>query len=393
MRLIGSRTVTIVALMVVALATPGQSTAQAPEVKVIDEILPIRGFCIAAPRPDKLGDFIKFVDEELAPRLVNTLILRVDYNYQYASHPELRDSIALTKEDVQELVDVCRKHNIKIIPQVNLLGHQSWAGTIGSLLRNYPQFDETPHVGMPADYQWPNPDGLYCKSYCPLHPDVHKVVFDVVDEICDAFQTDAFHAGMDEVFYIGDDKCPRCSGRDKAELFAGEVRAIRDHLAQKNRKLWIWGDRLLDGRTTGLGMWEASMNNTHRAIDLIPKDVVICDWHYERPDKTPVLFAMKGLQVVTCPWKNAESATIQLSDMLDFRQSATPATKENYQGMIQTVWTSPENFMEEYYGRQKDENGGDKTSGNCFRVLFDQIRVLGQTELPKEDKKRRQRTH
>mgnify|MGYP003574993577 CR=1 FL=1 len=382
-------------LTVVFVATVQPSTAQSddapPEVKPIEALLPVRGFCIASPRPDKLDQFVKFIDEELAPRLVNTLILRVDYNYQYTSHPELRDSIALSKAEVQKLVDICRKHDIRIIPQVNLLGHQSWAGRVGSLLRNYPQFDETPHVQMPAEYKWPNPDGLYCKSYCPLHPDVHKIVFEVMDEICDAFQTDAFHAGMDEVFYIGDDKCPRCSGRDKAELFAGEVKAIRDHLAIKNRKLWIWGDRLIDGKTTGLGMWEASMNNTHRAIDMIPRDVMICDWHYERPDKTPVLFAMKGLQVVTCPWRKAESATVQLSDMLNFRQTATNATRENYQGMVQTVWSNPETFLDEYYGRKKDSKGGDETAGNCFRVLFDGIRVLGETELPKEDKKKKKR--
>ena len=88
---------------------------------------------------------------------------------------------------------------------------------------------------------------------------------------------------------------PDVPGRDKAELFAGEVTAIRNHLADKGRQLWIWGDRLIDGKTTGMGMWEASYNNTYRAIDMIPKDVMICDWHYERADQTPVYFAMKGL--------------------------------------------------------------------------------------------------
>ena len=28
-------------------------------------------------------------------------------------------------------------------------------------------------------------------------------------------------------------------------------------------------------------MWEASQNETFGEIDKIPKDVVICDWHYE----------------------------------------------------------------------------------------------------------------
>lgn len=342
----------------------------------LDSLLPVRGFCIAAPEPQHLTTFIKFIEEELAPRHVNTLILRVDYNFAYTSHPELRDSVALSENDIAKIVNACRKCNIKVIPQVNLLGHQSWAGEIGNLLLKYPQFDETPHVKMPARYEWPNPDGLYCKSYCPLHPDVHNIVFDIIDEICSVFQADAFHAGMDEVFYIGDDKCPRCSGRDKAELFAGEVKLIRDHLEQKNRRLWIWGDRLLDGKTTGLGMWEASMNNTHRAIDMIPKDVMIADWHYERPDKTAVYFAMKGFQVVTCPWRNPQVATLQLNDMINFRQTATGVMKENYQGMVQTVWSDPVSFMDEFYGRKKDANGETNTAGNCFEVLFDNISML-----------------
>ena len=331
---------------------------------------PVRGFAIGAPDPEHVPAFVKFINEELGPRKINTLILRVDYKYQYESHPELRDSVALTKADVRQIVNACKKNGIDIIPQINLLGHQSWANRTGSLLRVYPEFDETPWVAMPENYKWPNEDGLYCKSYCPLHPDVHKVVFALVDEICAAFESTAFHAGMDEVFYLGEDKCPRCSGHDKAELFANEVRKIRDHLAQNNRRLWIWGDRLIDGKVTGLGMWEASMNNTHRAIDLIPKDVLICDWHYERPDKTAVLFAMKGFDVVTCPWRRPAVGTVQFADMIDFRETATAQMKERYKGIVQTVWSDAGSFMDGFYGNKKDEKGAENTAWHSFNALF-----------------------
>jgi len=328
---------------------------------------PLKGFCIEAPRNEGVDAFVKFINEELAPRKVNTLILRVDYNYEFTTHPELRTQNSLTKANVNKLVDACIKNNIQVIPQINLLGHQSWAGSIGNLLRVYPQFDETPHVKMPEKYEWPNADGLYCKSYCPLHPDLHKVVFDIVDEVCDAFRSTAFHAGMDEVFYLGDDKCPRCSGRDKAELFAGEVRTIRDHLQLKGRKLWIWGDRLLDGKTTGMGMWEASFNNTYRAIDMLPKDVMICDWHYERPDKTAVYFAMKGFKVATCPWQNPAVAIQQSIDMANFRKDATDDMRENYQGMVQTVWSGAQNFLDGFYGKTKEKGN---TAWDCFNAVF-----------------------
>jgi hypothetical protein len=337
---------------------------------------PVKGFCIAAPRPAGVDAFVKLIKEELAPRGVNTLILRVDFNYQYERHPELRDSVALSKADVKKLVAVCRSNNIRVIPQINLLGHQSWAETTYNLLRVYPQFDETPHVKMPDKYVWPNADGLYCKSYCPLHPDLHTIVFAQIDEICEVFETNAFHAGMDEVFYIGDDKCPRCGGIDKAELFAGEVTRIRNHLAENQRELWIWGDRLIDGKTTGLGMWEASMNNTHRAVDLIPKDVMICDWHYERPDKTAVYFAMKGLRVVTCPWRNGVNGVLQVEDMVRFRKDSSSPMKNNFQGIVQTVWSGPDNFIDGYYGKIKDEKAGDKTPWDCFRTTYAKIKQI-----------------
>ncbi len=343
----------------------------------LDDLMPVRGFCIAAPRPKDLNAFVAFIKDELAPRRLNTLILRVDYNFQFESHPELRDPDALSKEQVKQLVAACRENGIRVIPQINLLGHQSWASTLGSLLRVYPDFDETPQVQMPEKYQWPNPDGLYCKSYCPLHPKVHEVVFGLMDEICDVFETDAFHAGMDEVFYIGEDKCPRCSGRDKAELFAGEVRTLRDHLAQKGRSLWIWGDRLLDGKTTGLGLWEASFNNTHRAVDMIPKDVTICDWHYERPDQTAVYFAMKGFNVVTCPWRNPKVAVTQVQDMAKFRRNSTRAMKERFQGMVQTVWSDAGRFLQDDYKADPDSQAAQTSAWRCFRVMAQEILKLG----------------
>jgi len=346
----------------------------------LDAAMPVRGFCIAAPGPKSLDSFVDFIRKELAPRHVNTLILRVDYRYQYEGHPELRDGQALSKEAVKTLVAVCRTNNIRLIPHVNLLGHQSWAGSVGNLLRHYPEFDETPEVKMPEKYKWPNPDGLYCKSYCPLDPKVHEIVFSLVDELCDAFEADAFHAGMDEVFYIGNAKCPRCSGHDKAELFGGEVRRIHDHLAQKGRRLWIWGDRLLDGKTTGLGMWEASYSDSWRAIDLIPKDVTICDWHYERPDQSAVYFAMKGFQVVTCAYRRPKVAISQVKDMTRFRMTATPEMKERFQGVMQTVWSDAGGFLEREYQGKADGKNSASNSWTCFQAMFDEILKTKQAD-------------
>ncbi len=344
--------------------------------QTLDEILPIRGFAIEAPSVREVDAFIRFIDEELAPSHVNLLVLRVDWNYAYESHPELRDPDPLTRADAAKLADACERSGIRLVPQVNLLGHQSWATQTHALLREYPQFDETPSVRTEDYTSWPNPQGLYCKSYCPLHPDVHRVVFDVVDEVCEAFRADAFHAGMDEVFYIGEDECPRCKGKDRSELFAGEVKAIHDHLAESGRDLMIWGDRLLDGQTTGLGEWEASCNDTWRAVDMIPRDVLICDWHYERAELSAVFFAMKGLGVVTCGYRDPEVSVSQVKDMVRFRSQASRETAGNLRGYIHTIWSGAGQFLQAYYGDSSGRAGRRDGGTAAARAVLTYFREL-----------------
>ncbi len=366
-RLAVAAAITIWAGTLIAQSVPQDSVAHR-------EGPPFRGFCIAAPRPNQLEDFVRFIEEELASNNINILVLRIDYNFEYQSHPELRDSVALSLSDVKRIVATCQKGGIRVIPQFNLLGHQSWHGKINNLLRVYPHLDETPHIELPKVYEWPNADGLYCKSYCPRHPEVHPIVLALVDELVAAFEANAFHAGMDEVFYIGDDECSRCAGRDKAELFADEVTLLRNHLARDGRELWIWGDRLIDGKTTGIGMWEASMNSTHRAVDLIPKDVVICDWHYEQAVPTAPYFAAKGFRVVSCPWNRAEVALAQIHAIEEHRRNSPPLMRGRFLGVMQTVWSDLGKFLDEYHGRS-EADPEDAGSVECAKTFLAEMKA------------------
>jgi hypothetical protein len=72
----------------------------------------------------------------------------------------------------------------------------------------------------------------------------------------------------------------------------------------------MWGDRLIDSAKINYGHWEASANNTARAVDLIPRDIVICDWHYEPRvayESVP-MFLKKGFRVWPASWRNPEAA-------------------------------------------------------------------------------------
>jgi hypothetical protein len=255
---------------------------------------------------------------------------------------------------------------VKLIPQINLLGHQSWAKETAPLLRAHPDFDETPG-------SYPENQGIYCRSYCPLHPQVHDVVFDLIDDLADACQADAFHVGMDEVFLLGEEQCPRCRGRNKADLFAGEVRLLRDHLAKSNRTMWMWGDRFLDANTTALGKWEAAENGTAAALHAVPKDIVIADWHYNIAHPTAPYFALQGFRVVSSPWRKTGVALRQLDTIRLARMNSSPAVAARLLGVLHTTWCGFGAFARTYFGEEKN-NVPALESVATFRELFAELR-------------------
>jgi hypothetical protein len=345
-----------------ALACSALLAAEEPKTTGGAKMLPVRGLHCFAPSKADAAFCEKFIREVLPKEGVNTLVLEFNYSYAYRSHPELGDPNALDAETIKKLLAACKEAGVKLIPQFNCLGHQSWAKHTFALLKKHPEFDETPHV--PADNT-----GIYCREWCPLHPDVHKLVFDLIDELADACEADAVHVGMDETFLIGDSKCPRCAGKDKAELFAGEVKTLHDHLTSKKRTMWMWGDRYLDGKATRIGKWEASENGTHPAIDRVPKDVVICDWHYEKAHETPKQFVAKGFPVLACPWKKPEVALGQLKIQQSLAGGEGPGRPL---GMLQTTWIPFTKFAKAYYGEEKDQGAVDVVT--CFKALYAELR-------------------
>lgn len=264
---------------------------------------------------------------KLAAMGVNVLVAEVNYGYAYSSHADLRDRDPITPDRARMLARACRDHGIRPIPQFQCLGHQSWKEVTSPLLIRYPQFDETPG-------QFPSNDGIYCRSWCPRHPEVNAIVYDLFDELIDAFEADALHVGMDEVFLIASEHCPRCAGGGPAELFARAVGDYHAHLVGKRGvEMLMWADRLLDDRAMGYGKWEAARNGTHGAIDVIPRDIVLCDWHYTLRDTYPSLpwLLQKGFRVWPGGWKEVPAVEALIEDALRQRD-------ERMLGYLCTTW-------------------------------------------------------
>jgi len=242
----------------------------------------------------------------LADMGINVLILEVDYNFAFKSHPKLRrGSNPITREGARKFAATCRKLGIRLIPEFQSLGHQSWKGETFPLLTVYPLFDATPEA-------FPGNEGVYCREWDPLNADVTRIAFQLMDEIIDAFRADALHVGMDEVFLLSSDLSPSTKGKDPAVLFAKAVNDIHRHLVGERRvEMLIWGDRLIDGKKYDYGEWESSMNGTAAAIDMIPKDIIVCPWHYEPRDAYPSIpmFLDKGFRVLPTGWNKVDATT------------------------------------------------------------------------------------
>jgi hypothetical protein len=285
-------------LMICAFSTPAGAGVESKRTQ------PWRALHLLDYNSDTALDALGQQLENLANLGINVIILEVDYNFAFKSHPELRRGTnPITPDGARRFAALCRKLNIRLIPEFQSLGHQSWKDETFPLLTVYPAFDMTPGA-------FPNNQGVYCREWDPLNHEVWRVVFQLMDEIIDAFRADAFHVGMDEVFLLGSELSPSTKGKDAGVLFAKAVNDLYAHLVRKRHvEMLMWGDRLIDGRKYDLGEWEASNNGTAAAIDLIPKDIIICPWHYELRENYPSIpmFIEKGFRVLPAGWNKVDA--------------------------------------------------------------------------------------
>ena len=297
-----------------------------------------KGIVLTAPLSEGIDDVIKFIDEYLAPRGFNLIVMQVRYRYRFKRHPEAWGYDPLSLEDVKRLLDICRKNNIKLVPKMNLIGHQSGfpneptdgilhghnqvlSDIPDALLRAYPNFDE----------QRGTNEILYSRSICLSSIAAKGVVCELIDELMDVFEADEIHIGCDEVFNAG--LCPECSKKTRAELISSWINSLNDHVKRRGGATLIWGDRLLCAKETGYNRWEASDDGSEGAIDMLYKDITVCDWHYDKYEEYPSvdIFANKGFRIMVSPWRDKDNLEAFLS-------YAIKHDKGHINGVLMTTW-------------------------------------------------------
>ncbi len=285
---------------------------------------PFRGIHLPLGDPANIPLLEKFITKVAPRHKMNTLILQIGYHFKFKSHPEVKEDTMYTPAQARKLARLCRQNHVRLIPMVNCFGHQSWrAHSIHGMLRAYPEFNETPDKPDPICYNW-----------CPSDPRINPIAFALLDEVIDAFEADALHIGMDEVLYLG--VCDRCKGKDPGDLFAKVMNEFHAHVVGKRKvRMLIWGDRLIDGRQTPYNRMNGSRNGTHTALARIPKDILVCDWHYHLHRSYPSveMFEQAGLDYVASGWRKKDAIRA-------FFKYATAQGGRHFQGYLATNWGS-----------------------------------------------------
>jgi hypothetical protein len=113
----------------------------------------------------------------------------------------------------------------------------------------------------------------------------------------------------------------------------------------------MWGDRLLDDKVMHYGKWEASGNGTAGAVELIPKDIVICDWHYEPREAYPSVpfFLEKGFRCWPSSWRKREPA-------LKLRDWSRQQNHDRMLGHLATTWVGADQVARLLLGEDAEES-------------------------------------
>lgn len=254
---------------------------------------------------------------------MNTLIIEVEKGVRYDSHPEVSAPWAFTKQKMRGIVDFAKSAGLDVVPLLPTFSHCDY------ILNAHPELREGDLSGL----------------YCPSNPETHILVNELIDELIDVFEPRYFHIGHDELLsaYNRNDResvieCESCSKKTPSAIFAEDVIRLRNHLRTRGIRTMMWADMLLDPdefSSAGFnrsGCYGGVPDDFHLAANLIPKDIILCDWHYELAGEYQSISHLTnmGFEVLG-------AGKTPINTYL-FKDYAETQVKRGFKGMISTMW-------------------------------------------------------
>jgi len=256
---------------------------------------------------------------------MNALFLLFNKHFAFKTLAGATSSDAISLPELRQITSYAKENGLEVIPMINLLTRQSHGGIM----------QQAPKMGIAHSMY--NVD-----TYDPADPENYRFVFSFLDEIIELIHPQKIHIGHSEVLgcYPKDRKNMGKNGYKvlPAKLFQKDVETLHNYLKEKNIETWMWGDMLLSKeefpimRPIGLNGNLPGYGKPLRQN--LPKDIVICDWHYK--DKQPEFpsakaFADEGFRVVGATWQTTPTIN-------NFTRYMTRNVGPNGIGMLAGIW-------------------------------------------------------
>jgi len=178
---------------------------------------------------------------------------------------------AMTREQALELQAFAKPYNVQIIPIFEMLGNQ------GALLL----LDEVrPFAEYPGSQSFSVDD------------DAFAFLANCFGELADTFESPYFHVGLDESWDLGFGKSEaRVNREGRGAVHAAHYRRIHDLVTGRGKKMIMYADIILE---------------RPEILDMIPKDIILMDWHYEPRQHYPSVptLARHGFPLMVLPGMN-----------------------------------------------------------------------------------------
>jgi len=302
---------------------PAQAEDEAPLIeRAVQPDFPERMLHLIASQQGVEGltvDDLKWLLEQVVvPCGFTHVIFEFNRALRLSSHPELAQQWSYPAEAISDLARFARSLGIEPVPQQNLYGHQHET----NITAVYPELQE-----VPGDLS----------VYCPTHPQTRKLVAEIVAELLEIYEAKLFHMGHDEIQFRGHGQrvgvCPRCRARPPHEVLAYDVSEIHAIVKVQGARSMMWGDLLIPPKYD-CGNVNGAEGEVYRAIDLIPKDVIIADWHYfpNEDYRSTEEFLARGFDVCAAVWFGK-------AGIVEFAKRARAAGSG---GMMFTTWCRPD---------------------------------------------------
>ena len=287
----------------------------------------IRGVHFYMPERAKIDEFKRIVDSMVMMKL-NTVILEVGGAMEYERHPEIneawvkfcenikkfpghngyknfqgsdfywKDSVHteqadgsyLTKAEVRDIVNYCKRRGMDVIPEVQGLSH-SYYLTVAH-----------PEIAELCDDPFPD-------TYCPSNEKSYELYFDVAEEVIEVFEPTTVSIGHDEIRVLG--WCDKCKGKTGEELVGGEILRLYEFYKSKGIRITMWGESAqtftsYKGAEVGKTPIERhdrygryyQLPTTYKCLDMLPDDILMIDWQHASGHDSEECYNERGFEVI-----------------------------------------------------------------------------------------------